>query len=150
MKKIGVIRTSLLFVIFYFAIWISITMIVIRSATLHDKFLVSSEEWLRCTFRHFDKNHPQAWRETCGVLPAFGQINMAEYSWLQLTICGQSLFIASCYIFAIYAAFYEYIRPESSNDVYMQPKGLGGRLNAVARISSPLMLWFADKRYFCC
>lgn len=149
MKKIGVVRTSLLFVIFYFATWISVVWIIISSGRLRDKFMLSSEEWLRCAFRHFDKNHPQAWRETCGIIPAFGQINMVELSWLQLTICGQSLFIASCYIFAIYTAFYEYIWPESSNNVSVQSKGLSGRLNAVARISDRLMLWFADKRYFC-
>jgi hypothetical protein len=150
MKKIGVIRTSLLFVTFYFVVWISIALLSFQIADKKDKFLLSSEEWLKCTFIHFDKNHPQAWRETCGILSAFGQISFVEGSWLQLTLCGQSLLIAGCYMFAIYGALYEYIRPESSNNaVFMQTKGLGGRRNTVARISEPMMLWLADKRYFC-
>jgi hypothetical protein len=125
-KKIGVVRTSLMFVTIYFLMWISIDLLLFQLAFDSQNFVISATAWLKCTFITFDKNHPEAWRDTCGNLPK-NAIPFDYIMWLNVTICCQSILIAGVYIIAIYSALYEYIWPDSNNlrNKECDPKALG-------------------------
>jgi len=122
LKKMGAIRTSILFVVFYFLIWISVDVFLAQVAIQFEELKLAARAHLLCTYIHFDKNHPEAWRDICGILPA-DVINFDYVMWLHLTIAGQSILISGVYMNAIYAAIHEYIWPESSNLRNEEQKG---------------------------
>jgi hypothetical protein len=113
-KKIGVVRTSLMFVSFYLLMWISIDLLLFQAAFDSQNFVIDAIAWTKCTFITFDKNNPEAWRDICGNLPK-NVIPFDYIMWLNVTICCQSILIAGVYIIAIYSALYEYIWPDSDN-----------------------------------
>lgn len=122
-QKITVVRTSILFVVLYLLLWITVQNFQFELIKNYDALSVSALQWVTCTFTHFDPKDPEAWKNTCGFLPK-NVVNFDYVTWVILTVSGQSILIAGVYMSAILTALTRYMqveKPQSSLSSNLKP-----------------------------
>jgi TRAP-type C4-dicarboxylate transport system permease small subunit len=119
-KKVAVVKTSILFVVFYLLLWISVQNFQFQLIKNYDDLSVSAVSWISCTFANFNPKEPEAWKKTCGSLPK-NVVNFDYVTWVILTVSGQSILIAGVYMNAVFASFTNQFKAgRSTSPAYIQ------------------------------
>lgn len=92
LKKLSILKTSILFVFLNLSFWVSILTLVLYAKAIDSKLAESFISWVGCTFANFDANDPQAWKKICGEHPKF-RIDTTFVEWSMLVASGQSILV---------------------------------------------------------
>eukprot|EP00596_Hydrurales_sp_CCMP1899_P004019 CAMPEP_0119051674 /NCGR_PEP_ID=MMETSP1177-20130426/73224_1 /TAXON_ID=2985 /ORGANISM="Ochromonas sp, Strain CCMP1899" /LENGTH=442 /DNA_ID=CAMNT_0007030979 /DNA_START=1151 /DNA_END=2479 /DNA_ORIENTATION=+ len=97
LTKLSILKTSILFVLFFLTFWVSIFGLVFYARQNGVELKASFKSWIGCVFGNFEASDPSGFKAVCGAHAKF-RIDPDYLAWSILAVAGQSILVGGVFM----------------------------------------------------